>query len=44
MSVYHVLKDGTKLNSITGHIVKASDVPAIYELIHTMNQKRKEKK
>lgn len=40
MAVYHVLKDGTKLNDITGYVVKYSEVPAVYDLIHKMNQRK----
>lgn len=41
--VIHILKDGTKKTDLTGHIVKIADAPAVYELIHRMNQKRKER-
>ena len=45
--VTHVLKDGTVLKDITGHVVKREDVPMIYSLVEQMNserQKGKEKK
>jgi hypothetical protein len=43
MMVKHVLKDGTVLNDITGHVVKKEDVKGIYALIDEINQKRARK-
>ena len=31
--VKHVLKDGTEVKDIAGHVVKKKDVPTIYELL-----------
>ena len=44
--VVHVLKDGTVLNDIKGHLVKKEDVPTVYVLINKMNEhpKKEEKK
>ena len=42
--VTHVLKDGTVLPDITGHIVKRSDTKAIYDLMEQMNQRTVQKK
>ncbi|MBO7672435.1 hypothetical protein J6S88_03405 [bacterium] len=36
--VKHVLKDGTVLDDITGHIVKKEDAKSLYALIDTLNQ------
>ena len=36
--VVHVLKDGTVLDDITGHVVKKEDVPTVYALIERMNE------
>lgn len=36
--VKHILADGAQKTDITGHVVKASDAPAVYELIHRMNK------
>lgn len=44
MNVKHVLKDGTRVNSIKGHKVKRTDAEAIYELAESMNQKRGSKR
>lgn len=38
--VKHVLKDGTVLEDITGHVVKKEDVKGIYAIIDEINQKR----
>ena len=41
--VKHVLKDGTVLNDITGHLVKRDDAPLAYAIIDMMNERiRKE--
>lgn len=42
-NIIHILKDGTQKTDLTGHVVKASDAPAVYDLIHRMNRERKEK-
>ena len=39
--VTHVLKDGTVLKDITGHVVKEQDVPEAYILIDQMNGERR---
>ena len=38
--VKHILKDGTVLDDITGHVVKKEDVPMAYELMEKMNAER----
>ena len=38
--VKHVMKDGTVLDDITGHVVRKKDVPSIYALIEEINRKR----
>lgn len=42
--VTHVLKDGTVLPDISGHIVKRSEAKDIYDLMKQMNQKTDQKK
>jgi hypothetical protein len=42
--ITHILKDGTVLKDITGHVVKKEDVPMAYELIDQMNEKRSKQK
>ena len=38
--VTHILKDGTVLKDITGHVVKREDVPTVYSLIERMNAEK----
>lgn len=40
--VKHILKDGTVLEDISGHVVKRKDAPVVYELMEQI--KRKEDK
>lgn len=35
--VIHYLKDGTRLEDISGHIVKMADAEIVYKLMDTMN-------
>ena len=39
MSVYHILKDGSRVDDITGHVVKMEDAELLYRFIHSINQK-----
>ena len=39
--VRHILKDGTVLADITGHIVKMEDAKATYELMNKINKDRR---
>lgn len=39
MSVIHVLKDGTRLTDITGHVVKMEDVPDLYDILKKFNRR-----
>lgn len=43
--VTHILKDGTVLQDISGHVVKMQDVKAVYSLMDRINENqwRKEK-
>ena len=38
MSVIHILKDGTVLNDITGHVVKMEDAEPLYQFLNTLNR------
>lgn len=38
MSIIHILKDGTRVDDIRGHVVKIADAAPLYELIHSMNK------
>lgn len=39
MAVIHILKDGTILDDITGHVIKMEDAEPLYQLIHSLNRK-----
>lgn len=43
MTIKHILKDGTVLKDIRGHVVKMEDAKSIYSLMDKMNQKKEEK-
>lgn len=40
MSVYHILKDGSRPTDITGHIVRLEDANSLYQLLHSINRKK----
>lgn len=44
MSVVHILKDGSRLKDITGHIVRLEDAGTLYQLIDRINRTGSEKK
>ena len=37
--VKHILKDGTVLDDITGHVVRREEVPSVYTLIERKGEK-----
>ena len=41
MTITHILKDGTVLEDIKGHLVKREDAPRAYQLIDRMNDERR---
>ena len=43
MSVIHILKDGSQVKDITGHVVKMSDAKELYTLLESINSKRSQK-
>ena len=38
MAVIHILKDGSVLKDITGHVVKMEDASPLYQLIDKINR------
>lgn len=40
--ITHVLKDGTVLEDITGHVIKQDDAPMVYQIIEQMEREEKE--
>lgn len=43
MSVIHILKDGTILEDITGHVVRIEDAGPLYDLIDKINREGSKK-
>ena len=39
MRVIHILKDGSRIDDITGHVVKLEDAETVYSLIRNINRK-----
>lgn len=39
--IKHILKNGTELKDITGHVVKVEDAQAAYEILRSINEKKK---
>ena len=39
--VKHIMRDGTVLEDIAGHVVKEEEARMVYEIIDTMNQTRR---
>ena len=44
MAVIHILKDGSRVDSIKGHVVKIADAEPLYQLLHSINRKSNSKK
>ncbi len=42
--VRHIMKDGTVLKDITGHVVKMEDAKRVYALMEKINKSRKGRK
>lgn len=39
VKIHHILKDGTKVDSIEGHMIKAEEFKVLYEVINKINEK-----
>ena len=39
--ITHVLKDGTVLEDITGHVIKQDDAPMVYQIIEQMEREER---
>lgn len=44
MGVIHILKDGTVVKDITGHVVRLEDAEPLYQLIAKINRQGSRKK
>lgn len=38
ITIKHVLKDGTQVDDVSGHLIKASDHPVLYEVINRISK------
>lgn len=38
--IKHILRDGTVLQDITGHVVKQKDAPLVYQIMERMNKEK----
>ena len=36
--IHHVLKDGTQVDSVEGHLIKAADHPVLYEVVNRISK------
>lgn len=37
--IHHLLKDGTEVSDITGHMIKADDFEALYQVVNRINER-----
>lgn len=37
--VYHIMKDGSRPTDISGRVIKMSDAPTFYQIIHNIKKK-----
>ena len=44
MAVIHILKDGSIVKDITGHVVRMEDAGPLYQLIDSINREGSKKK
>lgn len=38
VNIKHVLKDGTEVSDISGHVIKAKDYPVLYEVVNRIQK------
>ena len=39
VKIHHILKDGTEVKDIKGHLIKADEFPVMYEVINRIQKK-----
>ena len=44
MSVIHILRGGDRLTDITGYVVRIEEARPLYQLLHSINQRKTGKK
>lgn len=40
ITIHHVLKDGTEVDSIEGHVIKADEFSTLYEVINRISNRK----
>lgn len=40
MKIHHILKDGTRTDDISGHVVRIQDAESVYNFISKLNQRK----
>lgn len=43
MAVIHILRDGSQVDDITGHVIKMEDAKELYRFLHSINLKGSKK-
>ncbi len=41
ITIHHILKDGRKVDDVTGHVIKAQEHSVLYEVINRIQKKEK---
>ena len=44
MSVFHILKDGSRPTDIIGHVVRMEDAYPLYQFLHSINRTKSQAK
>lgn len=37
--IHHILKDGTAVSDITGHVIKADEFETLYQVVNRINER-----
>lgn len=44
MNIRHILKDGTEVEDVTGHVIKAKEHSVLYEIINKISEAKEGQK
>lgn len=44
MAVFHILKDGSRVDDITGRVVRPEDAEPLYRFLHSFTNERSKEK
>ncbi|WP_458397863.1 BOW99_gp33 family protein [Anaerotignum sp.] len=39
ITIHHILKDGTEVPNITGHVIKADEFETLYQVVNRINER-----